>query len=239
VVSTAREYKNTGAGDTSPAILSWLTWGERWRDAGHRFFAAIQRDTYHDDAMEGLGEIVRSVGGTVWEFRIDEGLSEINNSARLAGITMGRNLAHEFAQRDPSITHLLFVDSDVTPPADAVERLLEVYERFPEHSLVGGDITIYGLHGEAVKGAPKAWNLQEHWVSAGLLMMRRDAFTKLRWRWDLMSGITDDPLMAMDAEAMGFGTTLCRHSVVGQHFPANRLPAFDQRGHDLSLSKEV
>jgi len=235
VASTVRAYKATGQGETGGAILSWLTWAERWHADGVRFFLASQRDRHHEADLEMLADLVHSVEGTVWEFSIDEGAESIDNSGRLTGITMGRNLAHEFAQRDPSITHLLFLDTDVAPPVDAIERLLEVAERYPSHGLIGGDVPLYGLSGEQVEGAPPHWDLRAHWTSAGFLMVSRAAFRRLRWRWDLEAGCTDDPAFAEDAIAAGFGVTVVRHSVIGQHFPPNVLYPFQERGHRLSL----
>lgn len=241
VASTSRSYKSTGpVFNESRGTLSWLTWAERWvKDGNVSFFLALQRDRdLRSDGMDGLADLVRSVGGTVWPFEIDEGIAAVDNSSRLLGITTGRNLAHEFAQRDFDVSHILFLDSDVTPPVDCIGRLMEVYERFPDHALVAGHIPTYGLHAENVAGAPAHWDLQAHWASAGCLLVRRDAFKVLRWRWSHEDGLTDDPALAADAKALGFGEVLVRHQVIAEHWPPAIGP-FQTRGHSLSLLPSV
>lgn len=235
IASTCRHFKTTGPQGGPPSYLGWVTWAEDWAREKCRFFLAAQRDGFPSDGLDGLADLVRSVGGVVWDFSIDEHNDRIDSASRLLGITTGRNLAHEYAQRDPDITHILFLDTDVTPPRNAVTDLLEVVTEFMGLHLVGGHIPLYGLTGPRQPGSPDAWDLQQHWSSAGFLLVDRDAFRVLRWRYDLEEGMTDDPCFAADAKRMGFGYTLVRHSVVGQHYPARMLVPVEKRGHNLSL----
>lgn len=253
VASTVAAYK----ADKAEYVESWLTWAEEWRAGGARFFCAVQqRGRDERDRLDHLRARLRALEATTWLFSVDEGETSVGNSQRLTGICTGRNLAHEFAQRDRSIEAILFLDTDVCPQWDAPERLLEV-----QAPVVGGTIPTYGLDGpkaDLAAGQDDAWwlrsadtgslvpisvvdrpwpegaDVHEHWVSAGFLLVRRDAFRRLRWRWDLDAGSTDDPCFQADAVEVYRHQTLVRHDVIAHHQPGAIAP-FDQRGHDLTV----
>lgn len=172
-----------------------------------------------------MAETVRQLGGTVWNYLINETANRVTNDARLAGICAGRNLAHEYAQRDRDISHILFLDTDLQPPVDAIDRLLRL-----DHPVVGGHVPVYCLDGPRVEEVDG--DVREHWNTAGFLLVARDVFRTVRWRWDLEADMTDDPAFAHDVRLLGFGPTWVDHEVIGLHPP---LVPFDQRGHDLTL----
>jgi hypothetical protein len=170
-------------------------------------------------------------------------------------ICAGRNLAHEWFNRHPGRWEgILFVDTDVEPPEDAPERLLEV-----DRPLVGFHVPTYCLDGPRVEGGwdePQWWwrmgdsgvtmfrsdrpwfpegaDVREHWNTAGALLVRDEPARRLRWRYDFSLGQTDDPCFQADAVALGYGQTWVRHDVVGQHHPGT-IAGLESRGLDLSL----
>lgn len=254
VASTARAYK----ADDERLTHSWLAHADAWTAAGHRLFLALQVGDGHDDRVAPLAGTVEALGGTVWRYTIDEGTAEVGNSQRLAGICAGRNLAHEYAQRDPDVSHILFLDTDIAPPPDAIDRLLEI-----DNGLVGFYVPTYGLDGARLayvsagpedlwyltgtanhtalatatgrKRFPDDADVREHELqTAGALMVRRDVFRVLRWRWDIEAGMTDDPCFEHDARTLLGVPTWVRHDVQGAHWPPAIGP-FDQRNHDLTI----
>lgn len=107
----------------------WLTHFDAWVDRGYHFFLAMQTGQGHDSKLSFLrGELDTDITlgrATVWKYSVDMGEPVVDSNSRLPGICMGRNLAHEFAVRG-DYTHLMFIDTDVMPTEDGVERLLEV-----------------------------------------------------------------------------------------------------------------
>lgn len=256
VASTIAAYKCEDGQDTA-----WLAHAEAWRDAGHQFFCAVEVDQGHDHRLLPLIDHLKTIAAECWSFSINTGDRELTSGGRLVRICTGRNLAHEVFNRNPGRWEgILFLDTDVEPPVDAPERLLEV-----DHELVGFNVPTYCLDGprvqqleldggtwraqinQPVRGqGPMSWtqpapffpddaDVRMHWNTAGALLVREDAARHLRWRWDLSRGQTDDPCFQEDAVARGYGQTWVRHDVIGQHFPPAIGP-LETRGHDLSIA---
>ncbi len=120
-------------------------------------------------------------------------------------------------------THVLFLDTDIRPPADAIERLLEV-----DRAIVGGDVPAYSLSGPVVSRSPP---IQEHWNTAGFLLVRRDAMSAVWWGWDRDRGMSDDPFYQDAQTRLGFGRTWVRKDVVGMHIGSLR-PVESRRGYE-------
>src|SRR5580765_4047861 len=107
----------------------WLTHLDAWLERGYDFFFAPQVGQGHDSKLSFLvGDLTEArakVGDdriTVWKYALDMGEPSVFTGSRLTGICMGRNLAHEYAQgRD--YTHIQFIDTDVLPTEDGIERL--------------------------------------------------------------------------------------------------------------------
>jgi hypothetical protein len=120
----------------------WLTHAAAWRAQGHDVFCALQDMAGLSHRFAPLEARLSELGAWVWRFAIAEpGLLEIDSNNRLIGICTGRNLAHEFAaNRRRDYEAILFLDTDVTPPVDLVDRLLEI-----PRPLVGSNIGIYCL----------------------------------------------------------------------------------------------
>lgn len=163
---------------------------------------------------------------TIWNFVIDDGAKEFESGNRLFRICTGRNAAHEFAMVN-GFDAILFLDTDILPDADCIPKLLEI-----EHPIVGGNVGAYCMTGPEVPPGhyglrvepedffgtvPEGAEVQQHWNTAGFLLVRRKVFTNLAWHYNLDTGCTDDPTFQGDAVKLGFGQTWVRHDVNGSH----------------------
>lgn len=189
-------------------------------------FLAIEVDVRGLDPYEPILPRLSEVGATVWTFGIDKdplgsGPYEITSGDRFIRICTGRNLAYELAMNEGA-SHILYLDTDTEPPNDCLPRLLEV-----DRVLVFGHVPTYGLNGPRLPDLPG--DCRSHWSSAGFCLVRREAFRRVRWGWDLDSGLTDDPTYARDIETAGYGLScdwspVTRHDVIAQHWPQAIVP---------------
>jgi hypothetical protein len=209
---------------------AWLDGADALRTGRDvRFFAAIEVDARGLEPFGPLLERLRALDGEWWTFMLDDGRTEVTTENRLRHIAMGWNLLAEYAST-PGITHLLQLGADTRPPDDALDKLLEV-----DHGLVAGDIPIYGLHGPTVEGYP--FPVQTHMASTSFLLIRRDVFKRLRWRWDLEEGLTDDPCYRKDALELLGVPIYVRKDCMATHWPnwrymgrvERRFPGRDMR----------
>ena len=199
------------------------------------FFVAIELDARGPGLFTPLihlmNELEKAVSGVEcvqWKFAIDDGADVIGASNRLVRICTGRNLIHEYAMRSDNVTHILFVDSDLIIPTDSVPKLLEM-----NYPIAGGDVPSYCLGGPVRE--EYSFPVQEHWNTAGFLLVSRDVFRKVRWRHDIYDqGATDDPCFALDVVEAGFGPTHVRKDLIGIHKP---LKPLEGRGHDLAIHR--
>lgn len=241
VASTVASWKCDGH------ELDWLRNAEAMREASPvplEFFCAVQIDPDPHDARfpsATLRPRLADLDGEHWRFSLHDGWARDSRN-RLIGITTGRNLIREYAVRDTQATHVLFLDTDVTPPADCIPKLLEL-----DHPVVGGDVPSYCLSGPEVLGERTDWfdletgqdgtcglprfptfRVEEHWNTAGFLLVQRRVLEEVAWRWNPGQGvITDDPCFAQDVERAGFGKTWVRKDVIGYH---PTLVPVEQRG---------
>lgn len=213
---------------------AWLNNAEMMQRLGESvgrpvsFFAAIETDARGIAPFAPLTARLSEVGGEWWDFRLDDGRTEVTTANRLRHITMGQNLVTDYAQATWA-THLLFMAADCEPPADAIERLIEV-----DHPLVGGEVGTYCLSGTPITGYP--FPIEQHMATAAFVLLRRDLFRFLRWRWDADNGMTDDPCLEHDALLFHGVRTLVRKDVVGRHYP-EAIGAVEHRGHDMTVHR--
>lgn len=217
-------------------VLRWLEAAEQ-RD-GVEHFAALEAPPQARAAFEPLLDRLTDVDGTWWWFTIEDG-RPISSQTRIHRICAGRNLIIERALTG-AYSHVLFLDADLAVPPDSCERLAEV-----DWPVVGGDVPAYCLSGPAVPtrlrfrgrfsfedtGQPYGFPVQRHWNTAGFLLVRTEVLSRVRWGYDPRRGLTDDPWFAERCEHEGFGPTLVRKDVVGEHEP---LVPLEERGLDLS-----
>lgn len=213
IATTVAPWKCNGRGE-----LAWLQDAEaRWaqsKDHGVHtsLFCAFEVDGRGMDPYRKLEARLQETKIPVKAitFSIDNGDDEFNERNRLTRICTGRNLAHDYAQQ-MHYTHILFVDSDTAIPTDSVWKLASV-----DHGIVCGYVPSYCHDGPRVIEYPNI-DLREHWTTAGFMLVRRDVFRHLRWRWDLEIESTDDPCFQADAKNFGWGESWVRHDVIGDH----------------------
>ena len=103
-------------------------------------------------------------------------------------------------------------------------------------------IPTYGLRGEPVPvTVPRGdgWETvpcERAMPSAAAVLLARRLFNRLRWRFDPVAGLSDDPALMRDAvELLGF-TPLVRMDCEARHFPEAIGPVED-RGHDMEVHR--
>jgi len=220
---------------------SWMANAQAMRESTDEpveFFAAIELDALgrapFADLIAVLEELALPGQEPFFMFTLDDGRTEVTTSNRLRHITMGQNLVTDYACSRPDVTHLLFMAADCMPAADAIPKLIEL-----DWPLVGGHIPTYCLDGPLIPFGPhrpEGADVREHMASAAFIMLRRDLFTRLRWRWSLEEGMSDDPCLHTDAIRLLGIPTYVRHDVLGRHYP-EVIPAIEQRGYDLTVTR--
>lgn len=227
VATTTIAYKCDGT------ELSWLKNLQDYPDV--KYFASLQIDSRGLEPFAKLITRLGEIDGDWWQFSYDDGSSHITGNNRVQRICAGRNMISDYGVRPNAESYepfewILFVDSDMEIPSDSIKKLLEI--NWP---IVGGEVPPYALSGPEVErhqariwledGAvwpkegwkqPFGFPVQQHWNTAGFLMVHRSLFRRLRWRVDPDAGMTDDPAYAWDALQMGW-PTLVRKDLIGQH----------------------
>ena len=232
--------------DDEDTSLSWLRNAEEMRDFSDEpleFFAALEVDRR---GLEPFGPVLyrlEELGGSWWNFRLDDGRETVTTDNRLRHITMGQNLCADRAS-SPGVSHMLFLAADCEPEADCINKLVEVTSFRHEHmpgsmpgpfGLVGGNVPTYCFDGEDVKDVP--FPVFFHMPTAAFVMVRRDVVKRLRWRWDIDEGMSDDPAYAHDAEHMLNMVPVIRRDCVGRHYPETIGPV-ETRGHDMRVVRD-
>lgn len=192
-----------------------------------RYFAALELDARGLAPFAPLLDLLDGVGEH-WTFHLDDGRTEVTTENRLRHITLGQNLATEYAV-SCGASHLLFLAADLEPPPDALDKLLEV-----DHGLVGGEVSTYCLSGPDVDGYP--FPVQRHMPTAAFVLIAREVFNVLRWRADGEAGMSDDPCYHHDARSLLGVDALVRKDCVGVHHPI-RIGAVETRGHDMAVHR--
>lgn len=219
---------------------SWLINAEAIK-ASHdvTYFAAIETDARGEDPFRRLCDRLSGLDGDWWTFHLDDGRTSVTTANRLRHITVGQNLATDYALSDKDVTHLLFLAADLEPPADCLPKLMEL-----DHPLVGGHVPTYCLDGPVVSpwehGAGDLADVRRHMATAAFVLIRRDLLRYVRWRWDLDAGMSDDPCLHHDARTFHGTETLVRHDVIGRHHP-EAIGAIETRfpGVDMGVYRDV
>lgn len=219
VVSTVAPHKLA----EGPAYLTnWLEGFESLRESVDEpvtAFCAIETWAYGLVPFAGLVWRLDQLGGAHCEFALRDP-RPLTTNTRLTRICTGRNLCMDWALWEAKADWILFLDSDLLlhRPAVALPRLLEM-----GYPVCGGRVPGYGLSGPKIGGY--SFEVQEHWNTAGFLLVRRDVARMVRWRLDADAGQSDDPAFDTDCRRLGYPTWV-RQDVIGQHPP---LIAFEDR----------
>ena len=214
------------------------TWGAWLRNAeaikaSHddvRYFCAIETDARHLGPFGPLVEALHDLGADWWTYHLDDGRTQVTTGNRIRHLTMGQNLASEYATA-AGATHLLFLAADLEPPPDCLPKLLEV-----DHPLVGGHVPTYCLDGPMDVGYPASWDVRTHMPTAAFVLIARRLFKQIKWRGDGEEGMTDDPAFHHDARTLHGVEALVRHDCVGRHWPES-IGAIETRGHDMEVRR--
>lgn len=207
---------------------AWLYSAYALRNTEHdvQYFAAIEIDGRGMEPFTPLVEQLKTIDGEYWRFLLDDGRTEVTTLNRLRHLSMGQNLAVEYATATGA-DWLLFCAADCRPPDDVFEKLLEM-----DHPLCGPETSTYCLTGEAVPGYP--FPVEEQLISAACIFIRRDVFKRLRWRYDPDEGMSDDPAYRHDADTLLGIKSYVRKDVNAIHYPMSIGP-IETRGHDMRV----
>lgn len=241
VVATTLHAYVTDQADTS---LAWLYNAEAIAAShpeGVQFFAALELDARGLDPFAPLiarmSEIRNKLRDDIdlpwrdydyWTFSFDDHATEIRTDNRVRRITMGQNMANDYAM-SVGASHLLFCAADCAPDPDVLPKLLELDHpicgpEIPTYCLSGPTPTVTKLHGvsgDAVEVDEPLFPfpVQEHMASAACILLARDVFRQLRWRSDGDAGMTDDPCLHHDALTYLGIPTYVRKDVFARHYP--------------------
>lgn len=214
-----------------------------------KWFSAFETD---NRGLEPFSEVIaalKEVNGDYWTYTINDMQATVTSGNRWIRIETGRNLIREFAQRHRrtaghhwgedcteinygvvNYTAVLYVDSDISITADIVEKMLEV-----DRPLVGVDVPSYCLTGPIVSENPR---IEEHWTTAGCLLVNAPAFYDLPWFHNSYLNLSDDPTFQSIAERLlrregtvtmdtPYGMTWVRKDVQARHH--GQLSAVEER----------
>ena len=214
-----------------------------------KWFAAFELDARGIDPFSGVINALREINGDYWTYSINDMQPRVESGNRWIRIETGRNLIREFAQRNRvtsghhwgedctaenigvvNYQAVLYVDSDIELTLDTVEKMLEV-----DRPLVGANVGAYGLSGKVISENPP---IQEHWTTAGCLLVNSPAFYDLPWFHNSLLNLSDDPSFQSLAERLlrregiynmedTYGMTWVRKDVNVQH--KGRLNPVEQR----------
>ena len=94
-----------------------------------------------------------------------------------------------------------------------------------DHPIVSADVPAYGLKGKAVSDNPR---IEEHWNTAGMLLVNSPAFYDLPWSHNSYLNLSDDPTFQSMAERLlrregvhnldtPYGMTWVRKDIAAHH----------------------
>lgn len=178
-----------------------------------KWFASLELDHRGLEPFQSILEALKQVNGDYWTYTINDMQQKVNHSNRWIRIETGRNLIREFAQRVritsghhwgedcTELNHgvvnydaVLYVDSDILLNVKILEKLLEV-----DRPLVGVNVPEYALRGKVINENPR---VEEHWTTAGMLLVNAPAFYDLPWYHNAYLNLSDDPTFQSLAERL-------------------------------------
>lgn len=206
---------------------AWSAWLKRAaahklsHPEGVRHFAAIEVDARGIEPFGPLIERLELLGGEYWTYSLDDGREVVSMTNRWRHIVAGQNLVMDYCQADADVSHLLFLAADCSPNSDVIPRMLEM-----DHPLVAPFVSTYALRGPRVERYP--YPVEDAMASAAAIFIARDVFRRIRWRWDLDAGMSDDPCFHHDAKELLGIPTYVRHDCTARHYP-DSIGAYDTR----------
>jgi len=204
-----------------------------------KWFAAFELDHRGLEPFSEIIDILKIVRGDYWTYTINDMEDVVTYKNRWIRIETGRNLIREFAQRHRKmaghhwgedtneINHgsvsyeaILYVDSDNFLDEKIIAKMFEI-----DRPLVGVDVPQYGLSGKVVNVNPR---IEEHWTTAGMLLVNSPAYYDLPWHHNAYLNLSDDPAFQSMAERLKrregvenledtYGMTWVRKDIKSQH----------------------
>lgn len=193
-----------------------------------KFFASFELDHRGVEVFSDVINSLKEVNGDYWTYAINDMEEVVNSGNRWIRIETGRNLIREFAQRYRKMSGhhwgedcteqnynqlnydaILYVDSDMYVDVQIIEKLFEI-----DHPVVSVDVPAYGLRGKVVNTNPR---IEEHWNTAGMLLVNAPAFYDLPWSHNSLLNLSDDPAFQYHADRLGYGQTWVRKDIKARH----------------------
>jgi hypothetical protein len=210
--------------------MAWLRYKEEIvsKFPNAKFFSSFELDHRGIEVFNEVIESLNNVNGDFWTYTINDKEKNVSSENRWIRIETGRNLIREFSQRSRKMSGhhwgedcskennglvnyeaILYVDSDIYVDSSMIERMFEV-----DHPIVSVNVPGYGLSGKVVNESPE---IQEHWNTAGMLLVNSPAFYDLPWSHNALTNLSDDPTFQFHAERLGYGQTWVRKDVSAKH----------------------
>jgi hypothetical protein len=215
-----------------------------------KFFAALELDSRGLEPFSFIINKLKEIDGEYWTYSINDNQTEVTYFNRWIRIETGRNLVREFTQRNRKTTGnswgedaskinegmasndaVLYVDSDMIVNSNIIEKMFEV-----DRPLVSVNVPAYGLKGKVINNNPK---IEEHWNTAGMLLVNAPAYYDLPWYHNNLLNLSDDPTFQSMAERLKrregvhnleetYGMTWVRKDVSADH--KGQLTPVESRG---------
>ncbi len=228
--TTLTTYSMLGGPDRTYMWDAWLRGAEAVQASVPvpvRYFVAIQLDSRGLEPFGALLDRLEAIGGEYWTYTLDDGRLSITQATRLRHITMGQNLCAEYATA-VGASHFLHLAADCQPPVAVLPRLLEV--GLP---MVAAACSTYCMAGPKVESG---YPLEGPPITAVCVLITRELFKRIKWRYDPDLNMTDDPSYTHDAETLFKTTAVTRTDVLALHHPAAIGPVEERYpGVDLSV----
>lgn len=200
------------------------------------FHTSIQVDSRGLEPFAPLLKRLAEVDGTYWTYSLDDGRTEVTGENRGRHICTGINLTAEYAA-SVGATHWLRLEADTEAPPDVLPRLLEV-----DNGLAAAACSTYFLYDQPAFWTPVpgyGFPVVSGPMAAVCLLVEREVFKRLKWRWDADEQMTDDPSYTKDAMDFFGVPTLTRLDCVASHYPPAIGPVNSRYAadHDFSVRR--
>jgi hypothetical protein len=93
--------------------------------------------------------------------------------------------------------------------SNTIEKMMEI-----DRPLVSVNVPAYGLSGKVVNDSPR---IEEHWNTAGMLLVNAPAYYDLPWYHNNLLNLSDDPTFQHLAERLPYGQTWVRKDISATH----------------------
>ena len=212
--------------------LAWITYAKEIKEMfpNVEYFAALELDHRGIEPYKEFIDILKSINAKYWTYSINDFETTVDSNNRWIRIETGRNLVREYAQRgqrvqlesgDIGIVHneaILYVDSDIIMRSEVIQAMFEV-----DRAMVGVNVPAYNLSGFPINSHPR---LEEHWTTAGALLVNAPACWDLPWYHNIHMGLSDDPTFQYLGARL-YGQTWVRKDFHVDH--VGRLVAVEHR----------